>query len=476
MATNEEKEFRLRPRKPSASAARREGAAWSKAFKLVIHQARNSRAQRRAGTPMASGSRKSSHQRCAVRVTYSRNVVKGQWRAHGRYLGRDSATGRDEPESAGFDANREDVDTSAVFDQWQRAGDERLWKLIVSPEFGERIDLPKLTRALMQELAVQLKTELQWAAVAHFNTEHPHVHVALRGVDSRGNAIRLEREFIKNGIRTIAEDLCTRQIGHRTERDALEAAAREVQEQRFTSLDREIRRMGDSTAAVTARFTVVASSGAHGGRKRFVAERLMFLEKAGLATNRGANTWEVRDDFEAVLRAIQRAADRQRTIAAHGALISDTRLPFATLDLKNMTSVEGRVIVHGEEENGRDAGRSYFLLEGIDARVYYVPYVPEIERARYDGRLKTNSFVRLRKVLAAGVSQMAVEDFGSAETLLENKQHLGAAAARLVERHLVPAEDGWDGWLGRYQRAMKRNFEERLHTHRTRPPQDERSR
>ena len=65
----------------------------------------------------------------------------------------------------------------------------------------------------------------------------------------------------------------------------LEAAAREVQKQRFTSLDREIRRMGDSTAAVTARFTVVAASGAHGGRKQFVAERLMFLEKATGGTN-----------------------------------------------------------------------------------------------------------------------------------------------------------------------------------------------
>src|SRR5579884_1032654 len=90
-----------------------------------------------------------------------------------------------------------------------------------------------------------------------------------------------------------------------------------------------------------------------------MAERLIFLEKAGLATNRGANAWDVRSDFEAVLRAMQRASDRQRTIAAHGALMSDARLPFATLDVKNIRSVEGRVLAHGEEENGRDAGRSY---------------------------------------------------------------------------------------------------------------------
>jgi hypothetical protein len=27
-----------------------------------------------------------------------------------------------------------------VLDRWQKAGDPRLWKIIISPEFGERID------------------------------------------------------------------------------------------------------------------------------------------------------------------------------------------------------------------------------------------------------------------------------------------------------------------------------------------------
>lgn len=469
MKRNEDKDFRLRPRKPPTSAARQEGAASSKAFKLVIHQARNSRTQRRTGTSTAGISPKPFHQRCAVRVTYSRNAVKGQWRAHGRYLSRDSATGRDEPESAGFDANRDEVDASAVLDQWQRAGDERLWKMIVSPEFGERIDLPKLTRGLMQEMAAQLRKDLEWVAVAHYNTGHPHVHVALRGVDARGRALRLEREFIKNGIRTIAEDLCTRQIGHRTERDAAAAAAREVQEQRYTSLDREIRRAGKPTGNETATFRVQVSSGATGGRKQFVAERLIFLAKAGLATNRGPNEWDVRSDFETVLRAMQVASDRQRTIAAHGGMMSDARLPFATLDFKNMTSVEGRVLVHGEEENGREAGRSYFLFEGTDARVYYVAYVPEIEKARQEGKLKTNSFVRLRKLVAAGTVKLAVEDFGSAETILTNKKHLRQVGAGFVARGIIPAEDGWGGWLGQYQSALTETVYEVLQRQRTRP-------
>ena len=52
----------------------------------------------------------------------------------------------------------------------------------------------------------------------------------------------LNREYIRNGIRSIAEDLCTGQIGHRNQVDAMTAERREVQECRYTSLDRMINR------------------------------------------------------------------------------------------------------------------------------------------------------------------------------------------------------------------------------------------
>jgi hypothetical protein len=45
--------------------------------------------------------------------------------------------------------------------------------VIVSPEFGERIDLDRLTRDVMGRMGQDLGTTLDWAAVAHFNTEHP---------------------------------------------------------------------------------------------------------------------------------------------------------------------------------------------------------------------------------------------------------------------------------------------------------------
>ena len=43
MSNNEEKEFRLRPRKPSVPKGQGESRAWSVAFKRIMHYSRMSR-------------------------------------------------------------------------------------------------------------------------------------------------------------------------------------------------------------------------------------------------------------------------------------------------------------------------------------------------------------------------------------------------------------------------------------------------
>lgn len=90
----------------------------------------------------------------------------------------------------------------------------------MSPEFGVRIDLKILTRDLLSRMERDLGALLEWVAVERYNTKHPHVHVALRAMGADGKPFQLGRDYIEKDIRASAEDLCTRQIGHRTELDA----------------------------------------------------------------------------------------------------------------------------------------------------------------------------------------------------------------------------------------------------------------
>ena len=145
MANDEERKFRLRPRKPAARGERRVLAT---AYKIIMHYARMSGVRKSRSSASSKRSRP-YFQRCAVRVVYSKNATAGQWRAHGRYLVRESVTFDGGSRGIGFDGKNESAEIVHRLEDWQRAGDERLWKIIISPEFGDRADLRKLTRDLM---------------------------------------------------------------------------------------------------------------------------------------------------------------------------------------------------------------------------------------------------------------------------------------------------------------------------------------
>lgn len=189
----DEKELRLRPRKLTYRKAETRARYGPPAFKRIMHYARTSR-KAGSGVPGA-GSQKPSRpyfQRCAVRMSYSRNTTSGQWRAHGRYIARESATFEEDPKAVGFDASGQGIDDPANWRNGNRPGDQRLWKVILSPEFGDRVDLERLTRDVFRAMEKDAFADLEWVAVAHHNTEHPHVHVALRG--RKGDGLDFSRE------------------------------------------------------------------------------------------------------------------------------------------------------------------------------------------------------------------------------------------------------------------------------------------
>src|SRR5882672_7285832 len=137
----------------------------------------------------------------------------------------------------------------ATLHNWQGAGDARLFKIILSPEFADRLNLQQHTRDLMKRMERDLGTRLEWVAAVHHNTDHPHVHIAVRGMDDKGGPLCIPREYIRSGLRGRAEELATDALGYRSPADAHEAQRRETLQNRYTSLDRILQRSngGDSS-------------------------------------------------------------------------------------------------------------------------------------------------------------------------------------------------------------------------------------
>jgi type IV secretory pathway VirD2 relaxase len=455
---NDEPIIRLRPRKskhgPNDNPRKYTGVLRSM-LRLVQMSKRGKKARGTQGAGGNARANRTFNQRVAVRVSYSANKNPGQWKAHGRYVARETATQGGKATEAGFNATEQNLDIASKLDKWQGAGDERLFKIIVSPEFGDRLNLHQYTRELLHRMEHDLGAQLEWVAAVHHNTEHPHVHIALRGVDKKGIPLRLPREYIRGGLRERAEEIATEALGYRSAADAQEAHRREAVQTRYTPLDRILQFSNDGSSShflVTVNPEDGSLSESARQLQKHLAARLMHLQKMGLAQLVGPHQWSVQADFEKVLRTLQQSGDRQKTLAAHGALLSDKRLPLQVTNLRQLQRVEGRVLLHTEEEQ---TGKRYMLIEGTDAKVHLIYHTSAIEQARNDGKLAVGSFIRIEKRFENKRPALHLDDLGDANALLQNSTHFQKEADLLLRRGVHEVQPSWGGWLGQYQTKLQ---------------------
>jgi hypothetical protein len=295
-------------------------------------------------------------------------------------------------------------------------------------------------------MQADLRLDLEWVAVSHFNTEHPHVHVLLRGV-AGGREVRLSPAYIKAGIRRHAEDLCTAQLGYRSEADRAEARAREVDQPRFTIFDYMLRLQNSPANEDRAHPDHFIADVA--GADSLVAKRLFVLRSMGLAEPVDGSRWKIRKDFQAVLQSMKKAVDRQKMLANCSALISDQRLPMLLTTVAQITALEGRVIGHVLDDT---TGRAHMVLEGTDAKIHFIAHDTAIESARQKRLLQPNNFIGLSRDEKG--RRLLIDDLGNADEYLASKR-FALRARRLVQQGIPSSENDWGGWLGRYEHALR---------------------
>jgi type IV secretory pathway VirD2 relaxase len=325
-----------------------------------------------------------------VKASYSKNGRSASWAAHGTYLAREGAQ-REGGKGRGFSSEQEGINLSQTLRGWQRSGDARLWKFIVSPEHADRLDLKAHTRSLVSHMERDLGTRLEWVAIDHHNTDNPHVHLLVRGRDARGQALQIHPDYLKEGIRRRSQDLATQVLGYRSEREIVESRGRAGERLRFTDLDRALVRHGGARGLVTIDGPVPKAAAARAFRKQQL-RRLQILEDLGLAEKVWTRTWRLSPQLETALRQAQLSGDIIKARARHQAFLSDPRLPVAMTRIEAGTVITGRVIGTGLADELRD--KRYVLVESHD-RLHYVPQPPAIERARGRGELRIGDIVKL---------------------------------------------------------------------------------
>jgi type IV secretory pathway VirD2 relaxase len=303
--------------------------------------------------------------------------------------------------------DRDDIDLAQTLKGWEAAGDPRLFKLVVSPEQAARLDLRAHGRALLAGMEQDLGTRLEWVAIDHYNTDHPHLHVLVRGRDAQGRPLTLDPEYVKRGIRDRSEALATQALGWRTEAEILASRAEAVERIQFTELDRALLRRASPDRVISARALVPEHPGQAAYREQ-EQRRLVFLERLGLAQRAGQDTWQLSPSLESTLRHAQRVTDVVKSRARHGAWLANPHLPVAPTRIEPGTRLTGRVVGTGLADELRD--RRYLLLEGPD-RLHYIVQSAAIERARGEGTLRLGQRVTLTgRVAARGPRQLMTVD------------------------------------------------------------------
>lgn len=285
--------------------------------------------------------------------------------AHLRYIQRDGVTRDGEPGQL-YSAEQDRADGKAFLEHAD--GDRHQFRFIVAPEDGaEYEDLKPLTRRLMAQMEQDLETKLEWVAVDHYNTGHPHSHIILRGKDERGKDLIIARDYITQGLRERAAELVTLDLGPRSDLEIENPLRNEVQQERLTSIDRRLLRDRDGEG-------LVWSTDKDAFQQTLRVGRLQKLKHLGLADEVTPGRWQLAEGLEDTLRRMGERGDIIKTMhremtgkgvarAASDYVIYDPAEPEAR-------PIVGRVVARGLSDEIND--RHYLIVDGVDGRTHYV--------------------------------------------------------------------------------------------------------
>ncbi len=324
-------------------------------------------AARLARHPMSAVSRRVT---IKMRMVVLARVGRRSTATHLRYLEREGVRPDGERGHA-YGKIHDEVDLKEFERRGQ--GDRHQFRFIVSAEDGTELkDLKSFTRDLMTQMERDLGTRLEWIAVDHWDTEHPHTHIVLRGKDQYGKDLLIAREYITHGMRARAIEITTEWLGPRTRQDLDAAAEREVRQERWTGLDAKIER--ESREGLIDANHLSAMTG-DARQRTLILGRLNHLTTMGLAEDVQPGVWRVSPKAPEVLRAMGERGDIVRTMQR---TIGRGARDYQVFDSANAShGITGRIVGKGLHDELYDRG--YLIIEGVDGRAHYAALAGDVD-------------------------------------------------------------------------------------------------
>lgn len=389
-------------------------------------------------------------------VTIKTRVVRHRARpaplgAHLGYLRRERVT-RDGEKARLFGPDTEDADPKAFAERCQN--DRHHFRFIVSPEDApDMADLKGFARELVGQMEVDLGTRLDWVGVDHWNTQHPHVHIIVRGVGEDGQDLVISRDYIKEGMRARAQDLVTQELGLRSDLDIRRSLERQVEAERWTQLDRQLVRDAGRHGVIDLALNPAQQPDQFHALK---VGRLRRLESLGLAHQLGPGQWVMDEAAETTLRELGERGDIIKRI--HRGLtergIERATASYVLAGESLDVPVIGRLVDRGLDDELK--GTAYAVVDGVDGRTHHVK-LPDLDAA---GDGAPGSIVELRKFDDAQSRRRVAL---AVRSDLSIEAQVTASGATWLDRQAVardPVALGKAGFGAEVREAMERRAEQ----------------
>jgi hypothetical protein len=318
--------------------------------------------------------------RCVIKSRYVPMTVSGRKLAarHLAYLERD---GVERDGSPGRLYGADDKFSGEEFRE-RLPEEKRQFRFIVSPQDGAHVDLKELARQLMRQVEKDTGRRLIWAAVNHHDTDNPHAHIVVRGVDRDGHDFRIDRGYLARGMRWRAQEILTRELGRRSEIDVSMGRAVDVGREAFTEIDRTIAEHFSPDGAVTLARLLAAPE----GQRLACLDRLQALEEMQLATKESAGVWRLADGWKGFL--VQRGEDLDAR-ARLRALVGEEASRYQVLRPENPVPVADGVVV-GLGLHDELTGEMFAAIKTTAGHGYYLRLPTSVVEA-----LKERDVVRI---------------------------------------------------------------------------------
>ncbi|TIQ16965.1 MAG: DUF3363 domain-containing protein [Mesorhizobium sp.] len=378
---SDQREFRIRPGRIRSSKAQRARPFIAQA--LAAAQKAGGSVSRQGRIGPGNRSRFGRGQRAAVQANrlitarsrgavikarvVRQNLRGGSLPTHLSYLRREGVT-RDGERAKLLGPGTEDADADALVERCK--DDRHHFRFIVSPDDAlEMSDLRAFTRELVGQMEKDLETRLDWVAVDHWNTEHPHVHLIVRGVRDDGENLVISRDYIRGGMRDRARDLVTQELGPRTDHDIRRALEQQVEAERWTNLDRQLKRDSRKSGFIDLAPRAGEQPDEYHALK---VGRLRTLERFGVVHQIGNSQWFIADEAESTLRELGERGDlikrMHRALSERGIERGAGSYVLAGEDLQE--PIVGRLVDRGLDDELN--GTAYAVIDGVDGRAHHV--------------------------------------------------------------------------------------------------------